>query len=154
MNSKFYIVYKKKPKEVKPKEKTSVKKLEDKLWNVFSEFIRIRDADKNGNCKCFTCPNIRHWTKGDCGHGIPRQHKATKFNEQNNHFQCKHCNGFEQGMREIYKQQVDKRYGVGTWDQMLVASRQTVKWSAFELETMTKYYTQQVKEMKKLKFGL
>src|SRR5687767_4246038 len=81
----------------KVEKKKTITQLDGILWKVFSEYIRLRDSDDKGFCKCFTCPNIRFWNKGDCGHGIPRQYKSTKFNERNNHFQCKHCNGFEGG---------------------------------------------------------
>src|SRR3989304_3712371 len=79
---------------------TSLKSAENKLWAVFSVYIRLRDSNSQGIGSCFTCGKLLHWTKGDCGHGIPRQHKATKFNEWNNHLQCKRCNGFEGGARE------------------------------------------------------
>ena len=117
-----------------------------KLWKVFSEFIRLRDTNEEGFGKCFTCPRIIHWTKGDAGHGIGRQHKATKFNEINNNLQCKHCNAFEGGKREVYK-----RYGQGTWNKLEVASRQLCKRGKFEIEQMTEYYKKEVDKLKKQK---
>lgn len=83
----------------------------------------------------------------DCGHGIPRQHKATKYNEQNNHAQCKPCNGFEGGKREIYKEKVDKMYGNNTWDRLIMASRLQDKKSQFEIDEIEKYYKLRVKEL-------
>jgi len=124
---------------------------ENKLWKVFSQYIRLRDADENGICTCITCPRRAHWKKMDTGHGIPRQHKATKYNEKNNHAQCKPCNGFEGGKREIYKEQVDKRYGKGTWDKMLIASKTQLKLSQFEIDEMERYYKLRVKELLKNK---
>lgn len=122
-----------------------------KLWKVFSEYIRLRDSDENGNVKCFTCGNIRHWTKVDCGHGIGRQHKATKFHEQNNHGQCKRCNGFEGGKREVYKEEVDKRYGAGTWDKLEVQARSVCKRGQFEIDVMCEHYKKQRDILKKVK---
>jgi hypothetical protein len=121
---------------------------DSKLWKVFSEYIRRRDADKDGNCKCFTCNLVRNWKQMDCGHGIPRQHKATKFSEINNHAQCKRCNGFEGGKREVYKVEVDKRYGPGTWDKLELASKITLKRTQFEIDTMTEFYKQELKKLK------
>ena len=138
-------------KKIKPKEKTELKKLEDKLWQVFSLFIRLRDSDKDGICKCFTCNHRAHFTKMDCGHGIPRQHKATKFSEMNNHAQCKKCNGFEGGKREIYKERMNKVYGQQTWEKMEVASRQTFSFSVPLLKNNIEYYTQKVAELKEAK---
>lgn len=117
-----------------------------KLWKVFSEYIRRRDADENGFCKCFTCGLVRHWKQGDCGHGIPRQHWSTRYAEKNNHFQCKRCNGFEGGKREVYKVEMDKRYGPGTWDLMEIMSKQKSKIGQFEIDAMEKYYKQKLKK--------
>lgn len=135
-------------KKVNKKSKSDLTKLEDKLWDIFSIYIRLRDSDKNGNCRCFTCGVIKHWTKGDAGHGIPRQHKATKFNEWNNNFQCKKCNGFEGGMREAYKEAMNKKYGPQTWEKMQIAAKHTVKWSAWLLQNNIDHYTQKVAELK------
>lgn len=135
-------------KRINKKPKSDLKKLEDKLWEIFSIYIRLRDSDSQGVGKCFTCDKPIHWTKGDCGHGIPRQHKATKFNERNNHLQCKKCNGFEGGRREVYKERMNRRYGPQTWEKMEIASRQTFKASAFILQNNIEYYTQKVAELK------
>lgn len=118
------------------------------LWPIFSEFIRLRDSDKNGYCKCFTCGLVRHWKQGDCGHGIGRQHKATKYNEINNQFQCKRCNGFEGGRMDQFMINVDKKYGPGTWDRIQVASRQVVKRGQFEYDMMIEHYKKEVVRLK------
>lgn len=122
-----------------------------KLWKTFSEFIRLRDADNNGICKCFTCGFTADWKRFDAGHGIPRQHKATKYDERNNHAQCKKCNGFEGGKREIYKEQVNKIYGIGTWEKLEVMSRTTCKRGKFEYDTMAIYYKSEVKKLREQK---
>jgi hypothetical protein len=140
-------------KEVK-KEKVktlTTASLDNKLWKVFSEYIRLRDSDPNGYCRCFTCGNIRHWRKMDCGHGIGRQHKATKYNEQNNHAQCKPCNGFEGGRQDAYKEEMNRRYGAHTWELMLFASKQPKKWTVFELEALIQHYNREVDKLKAVK---
>ena len=120
-----------------------------KLWQAFSIFIRLRDANEDGMCTCITCGRMNHWKKMDCGHGIGRQHWATRYNEKNNHAQCKPCNGFEGGKREVYKIEVDKRYGAGTWDKMELLSRVvTKKPSQFEIDTLRNHYLELVKKMK------
>ncbi|HEY3385781.1 MAG TPA: recombination protein NinG [Saprospiraceae bacterium] len=124
---------------------------DEKLWKIFSEYIRLRDADDNGFCKCFTCGFTANWKRFDAGHGIPRQHKATKYNERNNHAQCKRCNGFEGGKREVYKEQVNKRYGEGTWEKLEVMSRAVSKAGPYEFKVMEAYYKSEVEKLKKLK---
>jgi hypothetical protein len=122
-----------------------------KLWKVFSEFIRLRDANEEGKCKCITCAFTADWNRFDCGHGIGRQHKSTKFDERNNHAQCKKCNGFEGGQQAIYKEEVEKRYGKGTWDTLVLKSRQVCKRGKVEIEVMMEYYRNEVKKLKQQK---
>lgn len=124
---------------------------DDKLWKVFSEYIRLRDADDNGVCKCFTCGFTADWKRFDAGHGIGRQHKATKFDERNVAAQCKRCNGFEGGKREVYKEEVNKKYGPQTWEKLEVMSRMTCKRDQFEIDIMTTHYKKLVLELRKQK---
>lgn len=121
---------------------------DSKLWKVFSIFIRLRDTDANGIGKCFTCTRFVTWNKnGHCGHGIPRQHMSTKYDEKNNHLQCKLCNGPEGGNQAVYKEQVNKKYGAQTWDLLLLKSKSAFKWTQFEVDALTKHYQQEVKKM-------
>ena len=122
-----------------------------KLWKVFSEYIRLRDSDNNGIGRCFTCSFTADWKRFDAGHGIGRQHKSTKFEERNVHSQCKRCNGFEGGQQAIYKEEVEKRYGKGTWDELILKSRQVCKRGKVEIEVMEEYYRKEVKRLKELK---
>jgi hypothetical protein len=122
-----------------------------KLWKAFSLYIRLRDTDENGYGSCITCGRVIHYTKGDCGHGIPRQHKATKYHEFNNFLQCKRCNGFEGGKREVYKEEVNRRYGDGTWEKLEVMSRSVCKRGQFEIDVMTTHYLKEVEKLKKMK---
>lgn len=132
----------KKEKALKPKKKANSPK-DKKAWDAFSLYIRLRDANKDGICACFTCGLLRHFRQMDCGHGIPRQHNATKFDEQNNHAQCKGCNKFGQGEREKYGVAVDKKYGIGTWEKLQIKSKQSSKaLNAFGIEHFAKYYTE------------
>jgi len=121
-----------------------------KLWKVFSEYIRLRDSDGQGIGKCFTCNFTAHYKRFDAGHGIGRQHKAVKFDERNVHSQCKRCNGFEGGQQAIYKEEVEKRYGKGTWEELVLKSRQTCKRGQYEIDVMEKYYKEKIKKMTKL----
>lgn len=138
-------------RKITKKPKSDLKRMEDKLWDIFSIWVRLRDSDNQGVGKCFTCGKPIHWTKADCGHGIGRQHKATKFNECNNHLQCKKCNGFEGGRMDIYKENMNKKYGPQTWEKMEIAARGTVKWSGFILQNNIDYYTEQTRILKEQK---
>lgn len=121
------------------------------LWPWFSKFIRLRDSDHNGMVRCFTCNVSRFWTECDAGHGIPRQHKETKYNEINSKGQCKHCNGFHGGMREVFKQRMDEIHGAGTWEKLEAAARKVCKKTKFEYDMMIDHYKNEVKKLRELK---
>lgn len=87
----------------------------------------------------------------DCGHGIGRQHWGTRYDERNNAAQCKKCNGFEGGRREVYKIEVDKRYGTGTWDLLELKSKKGKRLSDFEIKVLTDHYKKEIEKLKTLK---
>lgn len=126
---------------------------DDKLWKVFSQFIRLRDADENGYCRCFTCGKVVHWKECHAGHGIPRQFKAVKYNEMNVHAQCVSCNTFQQGRQKRFGDKLNYLYGEETWNRLEIASRQQLKLSQFEIDEMEKYYKKEVKKLMKEKLS-
>jgi|SRR5690606_7574913 len=133
------------PSRIKPKSDTKI--AEEKLWKWFSLYIRLRDSDKKGNARCFTCGKIKYFREGDCGHGIPRQHKSTKYDERNNQFQCKKCNAFEEGQKDIYAHNVDVRYGKGTWDTLQVLSRKTCHRGMVDYVAMAQHYEKEARKL-------
>lgn len=125
---------------------------EAKLWKQFSIYIRVRDADRFGMCRCITSGKMIHWTNTDCGHGIGRQHRATKYHEQNNHAQGRKHNRFEEGRKDLYSKEVDRRYGAGTWEKLEMLSRTTYKkLSPDEINVLTEHYRSEANRIKKEK---
>lgn len=121
---------------------------DDKLWKVFSEFIRLRDSDENGYCKCITCGNIMKYDRGmHAGHFISRRHLATKFDETNVHAQCCSCNAFHSGLQYEYSLELNRR-NPGTSERLLVLSRGVCQRGKFEIDELTKYYRNEVKKLK------
>lgn len=59
---------------------------------VFSIFIRITNADKNGFCTCCTCWRKIHRTEIQNGHFRTRGFLLFRFNQENCHPQCYYCN--------------------------------------------------------------
>jgi hypothetical protein len=143
-------VVKEKATAKKIKKKSSATSIEKKLWKVFSEYIRRRDAKKfsGGDIgKCITCSHIGHWKTMDCGHGISRRHQSTKYDEKNNHLQCKGCNGPKSGKQFEYMLEVDRKYGKGTAELLLAKSKHSVKRTAFEFEILLNEYLKRLKEI-------
>lgn len=124
---------------------------DSKLWKVFSEYIRLKYSDDAGICFCYTCGRPGFWREMDCGHGIGRQHKATKYEEINNRPQCGNCNGFEGGKREVFKERMNKEHGAGTWEMLELKAKGVVKFTDFEIEVMIKFYKTEVYLLKEFK---
>ena len=124
---------------------------DDKLWRAFSIFIRLRDADKNGYCRCITSGKVVHWSECDAGHFISRRHMATKYDEQNVHAQARGDNRFRSGEQLLYAKAIDKKYGKGTADRILARSRGTRKFEQFEIDALTKHYQAEAARLKKEK---
>jgi len=113
----------------------------DKLDRVFSEYIRLRDSvDGYGNC-C-TCGKYIPVKGNHCGHFISRRFQATRFDEQNCALQCVSCNTYNQGRQYEFGLYIDKRWGKGTAEKLLIKSKQTVKRTQYEIDELTKYYKQ------------
>lgn len=124
---------------------------DDKLWRVFSTYIRLRDADENGYCVCISSGKLIHWTKCDAGHFVSRRHLATKFDEQNVNAQGRFDNRFNAGSQYAQAKSIDRKYGPGTADKILVRSRMTCKRDKFEIEVMTAHYKKLADELRKKK---
>jgi hypothetical protein len=134
-------------KEKKTK-KTDRQKLVNKLDTIFSEFIRLRDSDHQGICKCITCGDFKHWRDIDCGHFITRDNMGTRWEEENCHTQCQHCNRFKSGKQFEHSLAVDQKHGPGTASKLLVKSKGVCNWQDYEIEAMIGYYKNAVKELK------
>ena len=58
--------------ELSKQEVKSKKGLKDKLWKLFSQYIRLRDAEWNGNAPCISCGKVIFWKDLDAGHFIAK----------------------------------------------------------------------------------
>ena len=115
----------------KPTRKGLIKKLD----NVFSEYIRRKDA-KNDIATCVTCGKKDHWKKLQNGHFMSRKHYATRWDEDNVGVQCSACNVFRYGEQYLFA----KYLGTEKADMLLNKSRKTVKFPDWEIQEMIDLY--------------
>lgn len=132
----------------KPAKKTDRQKLIQTLDDIFSEFIRLRDSDHNGICRCITSGEFAHWTKVDAGHFITRDNMATRWEEENVNAQGRGDNRFKSGKQFEHGLAIDKKFGPGTASKLLVKSKSPCHFEDFELVAMIKYYKEEVKRLK------
>jgi hypothetical protein len=122
-----------------------------KLDKVFSEYIRLRDSDENGYCRCISCGKIAHWKDMDCGHFINRKHMSLRFNEVNCNAQCRADNRFDEGNLEGYRRGLIIKHSPDIIDRLYAMKNVQMKFSQIEMDLLTKEYAKKVTELKKLK---
>ena len=135
------------------KKKPSVPTLKRKLDDVFSIYIRLRDSDQNGYCKCISCGAIYFWKGGSMhnGHYVNRSHMSLRYDEKNCNAQCINCNSFDEGNNIGYTRGIIKKYGAEILDILEWKKSQQKKYHPFEYEIMIKEYQQKAKELAKEK---
>lgn len=135
-------------KFAKQKRTTGILALDRKLWRIFSEYIRRRDADQDGICRCITCRKPKPWKEMDAGHFVNRARKSTKFDERNVHAQCPVCNRFAEGKQFLYGNALDLKLGHGTAQKLIDLGGMHSKLDRLWYEERIKYYREKLKGMK------
>lgn len=139
-----------KKKKGEGEKKSNLSSLVKKLDKEFSLFIRLRDSKAFGfkAFKCISCGQIKPFDKADCGHYYSRVRMSTRFDEDNAHAECSFCNRYRADHLDGYRENLIKKIGQPRFDVLRYRSNQTKKWSAFELESLIKYYKEQNKKLK------
>lgn len=125
-------------------EDESFRNLIDDLDLVFSRYIRLIYSDNEGNCECYTCNKMQHYTILQCGHYIPRASLMTRFLEQNCRPQCKECNEYKSGNLEHFTEKLEnEQIGITYW--LLEQSRQIIKPTRDEIKHLLNEYKNKLK---------
>jgi hypothetical protein len=136
----------KKIKQLKtPKE--SVKKLQKKLDEIFSVYIRRRYADSNGMVTCFTSGKRLHWKEAHCGHFISRRHLGTRWDEINCQVQSVAENIFNQGNAPEFARRIEEKYGKSALEMLFIKKNNKVKLSPFEYGLLIAEYKEKVSKL-------
>ena len=129
----------------------SVRSLKDKVWPVFSLYIRMRDCLRTTGKPdwgiCITCGEPRHIKDADAGHFIQGRHNSILFDETCVHFQCRSCNRFKGGRQLEYRRAIIQLYGEGYDEELERRNNQTKHFTIEELEKLLDYYKQKAKEL-------
>jgi bacteriophage lambda ninG protein len=125
--------------------------LKEKLDQIFSEYIRLRDSDDNGYLQCISCPAVVFWKEADCGHFVHRSNTSTRFDEINCNGQCRFCNREKRGNSKGYKIGLTRKYGSGILPRIEVVKRQYLKITENEYKQLIAHYTKEVKQLKQQK---
>ena len=129
------------------KRSQAVKRLDS--W--FSKYIRLRDADSSGYVRCITCGTRKYWKDVDAGHFQTRAKYSTRWDERNVNAQCKGCNMVNGGQQYVHGLAIDKKFGEGTADELVILSNQIVKLSTREILDLAEEYKNKFKELEQEK---
>lgn len=110
---------------------------------VFNAYIRLRDKGLN----CISCG--KQPKKENCGHFYSQGgHANVRFDEENCHLQCEHCNTFLSGNLLNYREGLLKRIGEAKLDALGQRANLTRKYTSDELKELIKKYKQLCLELK------
>lgn len=122
------------------------KKLVNKLDRVFSEYIRKRDT-RNGYFTCISCGRVMPAQQCDCGHYINRWHKSVRWNEDNAHGECRHCNRFDENHLQSYRNNLVRKIGEDRVLLLESMKNRTTKMGDFELQVMIEEYRKKIRNL-------
>ncbi len=124
------------------KEKLKTKKdYEKESQAVFNTFIRTRDKGK----PCLSC-NAPIKSKFDAGHFFPvGSYKNLRFNEDNCHAQCVHCNQHKHGNLNEYTLNLPNRIGQEAFDKLIKDRLVLRKYTIPELIELKVKYKDKIK---------
>jgi len=125
------------------------KQLVKRLDNVFSQYIRLRNANSLGIAECYTCGKQDNWKKLQCGHFQSRKHYGTRWDETNCQVQCSGCNVFKYGEQYKFGVRLDQDFGQGTAEDLHTKAIQITKYSNVDLEGLITKYKSEVKKLMK-----
>lgn len=106
--------------------KTLAKK---KAWAIFSKYIRLKYADKNGMEFCYTCPTRKEWKQIQAGHGLGGRHNAVLFMEEFVRPQCVGCNMYGGGKYAIFTQKLMEEYGAERYYELVRQANKVITYS-------------------------
>lgn len=129
----------------------SVSLWRDKVWKLFSLYIRLRDRlEENGfpteYGTCITCKKVFEWKSLQAGHFVPGRKPSVLFDERNCHAQCYACNCHKDGNLIEYYPEMLERYGEETVEELRWLSKQQKRFTVEELQELYNLYKAKVKK--------
>ena len=108
---------------------------------TFNKYIRHRDKGMS----CISCGNEPK--KANAGHYFSQGgHSNVRFNEDNVHLQCEHCNSYLSGNLLNYRIGIEKRIGTARLIVLEVIAHETKKWTVQELNEIIETYKKKLKD--------
>jgi hypothetical protein len=115
---------------------------------IFSIWVRLSAADKDGYITCFICGKRVHWKDAENMHYIKRGASLfLRFDERNNKAGCNECNCIKGGNYIAYAQKLEQA-SPGITDLLYEEGNLVVKLSKDEIRAVITEYSETVKMLK------
>lgn len=125
--------------------------LTKELDEVFSTYIRLRDADENGTVTCFVSGERVFWKDADAAHYHVRQHMGTRWDEMNVHACSLDSNRYDPEHQNKYTARMIGEYGTHSLVILGWRAKSLRKFTRNELLEMIDKYKLKVLELRKQK---
>ena len=126
-----------------------IPKLRDKVWRMFSLYIRLSEANSDGYVKCVTCgKKIKAAGENECQAGHFKHGKSQEcyFDERNVWPQCIDCNHFHKTRaQQEYTLFLVEKYGSKVVKDLLESKK--VAWKREHLEDLYEVYKKKVEAL-------
>lgn len=99
----------------------------ERLDNIYSLYIRLRDAQDGGWTRCISCGRVLPFEKMQCGHYYSRYHTMTRWDEDNCNSECSICNCQDTNHLVGYKKNLIAKIGQRRFDELEARYRQECK---------------------------
>lgn len=116
----------------------------------FSRYIRLKHST-DGDCTCYTCGTDKPIKEVDNGHYLKREHKATRYHENNCRPQCKTCNGDTKHNGKQAEFRVNLSYEIGEQHvvELETLARTTISANYIFYRELSDKYREKVNELQK-----
>jgi len=116
----------------------------------FSRYIRLKHS-LHGYCTCYTCGKDNPIKEVDNGHYQKREHKATRYHENNCRPQCKTCNGDTKHNGKQAEFRVNLSYEIGEEEVVEIErlARTTINANYAFYRELSDHYRIKVNELQK-----
>lgn len=136
-----------------PKSK-SISRLKKDVWNIFSKYIRLRDAMRTTgepySVRCITCNERKDTVNVDAGHFYSRAYTYLLFDEHNVHAQCKRCNmPPHSGEQYLYSKKIQELYGNSELERLTREKQYLKKYKKEELFNLLLDYRARIRKLTK-----
>ena len=76
----------------------------------------------------------------DCGHFVGRQHRSTRWHEKNCHPQCRYCNRYCEGKKDVYAIRLMEKYGPNILIELQEAKNKITNFKPCDLQDLIEVY--------------